>query len=216
MADSRNQQRTPLQAPETPILAAETLRHAIPDTEPCLPPKGEERISAFWRICGGTLLSITALVALTVCQHFNSSLNELRSDLGRLNEDLRKDLSHLGTDLRKDLNRLGEAQGDLVKKDEYNIRMKSVWDSIKELRDDKAGLNALRERSGFTDQRLKVEEDERKELAREVQRLREVKAGDDSRKELLGELQRLRERVAAVEGRHTSDPGLKPAVHRPE
>jgi hypothetical protein len=47
----------------------------------------------------------------------------------------------------------------------------------------------------------KQQESERKELVRELQHLRELKAIEDDRKDLVRELQRLRERSAALEGK---------------
>jgi hypothetical protein len=136
-----------------PIMAAETLR-----------PKSEEPFSPFWRIFGATILSIAALVAITVCQYFNNSL----------------------AGLRKDLNRLAESSADLLKKDEYNLRMKSVWDVIKDDQAEKAKVSALVERCAFLQQRQKELQDELK-------------------KSML-ELQRLRERLATVEGRQGGKP----------
>jgi hypothetical protein len=138
-----------------------------------------------------------------VCQYFNNSLNELRSDL-----------IHLNSDVHKELSRMSEAQGDLVKKEEFNIRMKSAWDGLKAVQSDLGTVAVLKDRSAIVEQRLKVEEEECKELAREMQRLRELKARDDERKELLRELQELRERLAVVEGRQGSGPAVKSAVHR--
>src|SRR5690348_2761568 len=51
-------------APAITILAAEALRGAANGARPGEPPpaKTEERISLFWRVFGGTLLSIAALL----------------------------------------------------------------------------------------------------------------------------------------------------------
>jgi hypothetical protein len=121
--------------------------------------KGEERISLFWRIFGGTLLSIAALVVVTVYQQFSNSVVELRNDMIRLNE----------------------SRADLLKKDEFNNRMTSVWNSIKDLQTANTAVTGMRERSALLEQQLKAAEDERKELTKQ--------------------LQQLRERLAAVEGR---------------
>jgi hypothetical protein len=43
------------------------------------------RSTVFGRICGGTLLSIAALVAVTLYQQANRNLHELRGDVNRLN-----------------------------------------------------------------------------------------------------------------------------------
>ena len=58
---------------------AVALAQAV-ERRPEAPAKGEERISLFWRVFGGTLLSIAALVVITLYQQFNGSLNELRVD----------------------------------------------------------------------------------------------------------------------------------------
>jgi hypothetical protein len=113
--------------------------------------KGEERISLFWRIFGGTLLSIAALVVVTVYQQFSNSLFELRNDMIHLNE----------------------ARADLIKKDDFNNRLTSVWNSMKDLQTATTAVTGLRERTLLLEQQLKEAEAERKELAREVQHLRD-------------------------------------------
>ena len=102
--EQRNQQSGTGRAQAASVLAVETLRNA--DAQGLLAskaPKGEERIGVFWRVFGGTLLSIAALVCITVYQQFTSVLNELRSDVNHLNE----------------------SRGDLVKKEEFNSRLTS-------------------------------------------------------------------------------------------
>ena len=67
-------------------------------------PKDKEEdkgIPVFWRIFGGTMLSIAALVCITVYQQFNNGIN----------------------DLRKELSGEHEARADLVKKEELNTRL---------------------------------------------------------------------------------------------
>ena len=129
-------------------VAAETLRSG---SATAAVGKGEDRISLFWRIFGGTLLSIAALVVVTVYQQFSNSLFELRSDMIRLNE----------------------SRADLLKKDEFNTRMTSVWSSMKDLQTAETALTGLRERSALLEQQFKAAEDERKELTRQLQQLRE-------------------------------------------
>ncbi|HEX5270780.1 MAG TPA: hypothetical protein VFW33_09850, partial [Gemmataceae bacterium] len=152
-------------APAMTALASETLRAGARAAEP--PPKGEERMSLFWRVFGGTLLSIAALVVITLYQQFSASLNELRADILRLNE----------------------ARGDLVKKDELNTRMTPLWNGLNDAKAGGAGMVALREKQASQDQQIKQLDDERKDLLREVQQLRE--------------------RVAKLEGRQT---GARPAA----
>src|SRR5262249_14264690 len=53
-----------------PILASETVRNsATPSHQPPQPVKnGDEKISIFWRVFGGTVVSIVALVVITAYQ----------------------------------------------------------------------------------------------------------------------------------------------------
>jgi hypothetical protein len=178
MDDHRVEQRAPQPPANGTLLAAETLRSTALAG---VPAKGEERLPVFWRVFGATLLSIAALVVITLCQHFSSSLNELRSDLGHLNEDLRKDMA-----------RLNESQAHLVPKEEFSTRITSVWNSIKELQTLSSTVAALKEKALVRDEQLR-EQEERRELVRE--------------------LQRLRERLATLEGRQEAHPAAKlPAV----
>jgi hypothetical protein len=123
------------------------------------PVRSEDRISLFWRVFGGTLLSIAALVVITVYQQFTNSLSELRSNLNHLNE----------------------SRGDLVRADDVNNRLTSVWNSVKELQSANAAVAALKERTVLLEQ--------------------QVRGGLEERKTLTQEVQLLRERVAVLEGR---------------
>jgi hypothetical protein len=182
------------------VLAAETLRRgaerppASTDTA-----KGEERISLFWRVFGGTILSIAALVVITVYNQFSSTL----------------------TDLRKEMNQLYENRAELLRKDEFNNRLTSVWNSMKELQTANQNLVALNERAKLVDQQLerqiKNADEDRKELCRRLEELRKAgeeerkemhrkleeqrTAFDADRKELARQVQHLSERLASVEGR---------------
>ena len=80
----------------------------------------EERMSLFWRVFGGTILSICALVGITLFNNFSSSLAELRSDINRINE----------------------ARGDLVKKDEFNTRISTNYDRVQQLQTQNTSQNS--------------------------------------------------------------------------
>ena len=68
---------------------------------------------------------------------------------------------------------MNEAQGDLVRKDEFNTRLTSVWNSVSQAQALKDSVVSLQERVQAREQQLKAAEDEHKELVREVQKLRE-------------------------------------------
>jgi hypothetical protein len=210
--ENRNDQR-PAQYPEAPILAAETLRNA---SAPPAPAKGEERGSVFWRVCGGTVLSIVALVAVTLYQQLTAGVNELRTTVAAIN-----------TDLRKDLTQLGQGNADLVKKDEFNGRLTSVWNSIKELQSLSGTVGSLKERALVRDQQDKTDAESKEQMRKEVQTLeaavtvlkerltvREQEAQhEQARRELVQELQQLRERLANIEGRQAAATPARGAGH---
>jgi chromosome segregation ATPase len=165
--------------------------------------KAEERISVFWRVFGGTLLSIAALVCINLFQQFSNSISECRANINRLNE----------------------SRGDLVKMDDFNTRISSVWNSVKEMQTANAAVSALKERSAIMEQQVKASHDQLGDrlagLASSLKDLelanaailalkersalleQQIKAGEDERKELARELQRVRERQAALESRLT-------------
>ena len=89
------------------ILTAEALRGSA---QAAPPAKGDERLPLFWRVFGGTLLSIVALVCITIVQQIFASVSELRTNLAHLQE----------------------AQSGLVKKDEYSARSTNMWNGIRE------------------------------------------------------------------------------------
>ena len=89
------------------LRAAEDARHTDGKHE----KKDEEKLSVFWRVFGGTLLSIGALIAITVYNNFTSTLSELRAEL----------------------NKAHEARADLVRKDEFNSRLSNNYERLKGL-----------------------------------------------------------------------------------
>jgi hypothetical protein len=187
MARDREQERLPLANRETPVVV-ETMRNAAAPAE--TPGKAEERIPVIWRIFGGTVLSILALGAVTVYQQITGSLGDLRADVSRLRQEMGKEFA-----------RTAEMQGDLVKQDKFSTASKSLWDAIKELRDDRAVLQSIKERQAVMTETVKASDEQQKELAHQVQEMRELKAAEDERRRLQTEVQALRERLAALEGK---------------
>jgi hypothetical protein len=194
-------ERQPQPAPSTPVLA-ELLRQGAEagKADPVTPGQGEGRLSLFWRAFGGALLGVAALVAVTVYQQFTAQLTEVRNDL-----------SHLNNDLRKELGRLSEAQGGLLKKDEFAGRARSAWDGLKEVQGERTTLTTLKERCALLAELVKAGEQQRRELAGELRRLREQRAGAEERRELVRELHALRERLANLEGRNSPSPAPREA-----
>jgi methyl-accepting chemotaxis protein len=185
------------------ILRAETLRHAA-ENRHAKSFKGEEKISLFWRLFGGTLLSIAALVCITIYQQFNAALGEMRTNI----------------------NRLTESRADLVSLNDFNTRVASLWNNIKDVQSATGTLSALKEHSSLLDQQVKALQDQLNNRLQGVSASikdldaplasaaalkersalleQQVKAGDDERKELGKEIQVLRERLAVLEGRQAA------------
>lgn len=127
--------------------------------EPAAPAKKEDKkdeIPAFWRICGAALVSVTAMVAVTLYIQLSNTVGSLRAELNSI-----RDHNH-----------------DLVRKDDYNSRNLAIAATIKELQaSNAAALELQKERALAHERQMKVLQDENKltvrELEREVQRLRE-------------------------------------------
>jgi len=204
--------------PDSVLLAAGTLRTA--ESQPAKPHSGahpEERLSLFWRVFGGTAVSIAALVAITLYNNMTTNINELRSEVSRVNE----------------------ARAELVKKEEFNSRNQNLWDRIQALQELRVTVTGLKEQmsslgekqadvKGARDslstieQRLKAAEDDHKALAKAeltitaleqktAARDAQLKAAEDDRKELARQVQELRERLAKVEGMTEGKPMSKSA-----
>lgn len=160
MASTRDRcdEEQSLAEPHLLTYKAESLRNVV-ESQAQGKLKPEDRVSMFWRVFGGTLLSITALVGITLYQQFSNSISELRTNLSRLTE----------------------SRADFVKVDDCNTRFMAVWNSMKELQAANAAVLALKERSALLEQQVKASEEERKELTRELQQLRERQAALEGR-----------------------------------
>ena len=106
------------------LTASETMRSASESTKAEHHPAAEERISLFWRVFGGTLLSIAALVVITIYNGMSTSISELRTELYRERD----------------------ARAELIKKDEFNTRTTNIYERIRALDNQKAEQEALKER----------------------------------------------------------------------
>lgn len=133
------------------ILAAETLRAGDTSSKTDKPEKGEEKISIFWRVFGGTILSISALVALNAYQSLANNIHDVRSDVGRLREN----------------------SGDFIKKDEFNNRTNSLWTGLRDAQAVSASVSVLSNKQTSLETQLAAAEQERRELNRELLQLRE-------------------------------------------
>lgn len=158
------------------LLAVESLRSAdlagrATDAPPAKAKKSEEEsVSLFWRVFGGTILSITALVAITLYNNLSTGISELRADLARMNE----------------------AKGDFAKKDDLSaLRVQATTYASY-----RAEIDSLKER--ISKHRAELD-DARKALAAalDAQKKDEAVALDGLRKDVSG-LDTLKERVLTL------------------
>jgi hypothetical protein len=147
-----------------------------------------DRMGLLWRVLGGMLGAAIVFTAVTVYQQMQAQLALLRSELAGLNKETRRELASMG-----------EKQGALTKRADHEARVRLIWDSLKELRNDRSDLGRLKERCGLLLDLYKAGEEERRQLLADVRRLSERKSGGDSQA-LARELRALRERIAQLEG----------------
>jgi hypothetical protein len=115
------------------------------------PSKGKGRLALLWGI-GGSVLSAVGLVALTIFQLYNDSLNELRRDLKHFNE----------------------ASADLVKKESLDRFRGKVAECSQR-------VHATAAARAQVERDLLASEGQRKALESELQRLRERLAAVEGR-----------------------------------
>lgn len=167
------------EADDGPVVA-ETLRAVAAAHHQNAAPKDEEKMSIFWRVFGGTILSIVALVAITLYNSLQSGITELRAELSRERE------ANAALAKKDDLDKEREARAGFVKKDDFDTRMTKQYDRIRAIEGQKADLEGLRERVAGN---AAAVEAVRKDTGAAVDAIRKDTAG----------LELLKERVAAVE-----------------
>lgn len=172
-------------------LVAETLRSAAANREAIASPsKGEDNVSWFWKIFGGTILSIVALSVVTAYTQVSSSL----------------------TELRRDFNQMQEGRGNYLKKEEFSSRLTTMWNVIKELQTAQNAMATLNERAKLLDvqldKQMRTGEDDRRELSRKIEEQR--RALTDDHKDFQRRMEGLAERLALLEGRNAGSSSNAP------
>lgn len=154
----------------------------------------DQKMSLFWRVFGGTILSIVALVAITLFNNVAATLSELRAELTKANEARAAAVN----DLRAEIARQADARAELVKKDEFNTRLSSTWTEVRSLQAQNNTQNA-------TLTSLRTELDGLKE------RLTRQAADADGLRKELSALEGVKDRLAGVAGDLAA---AKEAVHK--
>ena len=197
MAQNRSERPT-LSSNSLPV-QMEVLRQGSESGKQQDSGKDENKLPLFWRVFGGTVLSITALIIMTAYQGLSGGI----ADLG-------KQIDHLETDMRKEMSRLAELQGELVRKDECETRIRGVWTQLNEIKEDRKGIIEAKERCENLLGQHRDSVKQRSKIQTDLQEVREHRAAAQQRAELRDELTRLRERLATVEGRRMPPDQMDP------
>lgn len=168
---------------------------AAPILEPVpVEEKKDKTTPILWRVFGAAVVGAAALLGITVYQQINKQISGLRQDLG-----------HLGRETKQDFGQLSGNYGSLLKKQDASTRIRTLWDTIKELRGDHTELTAVRERCAMLSEMFKASDEERKRLKKELQTLREQQAAEGERAALVREIRTIRQRIATLEGKAEVD-----------
>ena len=174
-----------------------------PDAPPPAAKTPEERMSLVWRVFGGTILSIVALAAVTLFNNVNSNIAELRGELTRTQAELNRS----NAEIRGELNRVHDGRSDVIKKDDFNSRMTTVWDGIKSLQTQNNAQNAAlaslkSEQEGVKERAAKAGTDfdlHRKEISVALEALKKDQgATTDALKKDVAALDVYKDRLSAV------------------
>lgn len=158
------------------VAALETARSAAESTAKAEPKKEEEHISLFWRVFGGTILSIVALVSITLFNNMSSSITELRNEVSRERE----------------------ARAELVKKEEYSTRTTAMYERIRGIDTLKVEMEGLKEKVSSNTTATTAA---KKDTAASVEGIKkDVSAFSDAMKKDAAALEVLKERFIALEG----------------
>lgn len=169
-----------------PLNAMETMRSAVDSgSEKPAEKKDEEKMSLFWRVFGGTILSIITLIAINIFNNLSSSIAELRSEL----------------------NREREARAEFIKKDEFNSRVTSQYERIRGLDSLKIELEAIKERvqnNAATIESIKRDtlaaiESMRKDITNNAEGIKKDSATIEVLRERITSLEALKKEIATLE-----------------
>jgi hypothetical protein len=138
-----------LRSAATPSAAARSAAASFSAVGGAAPAAGE-KISLFWQVFGGTIVSVVALIVITAFGQLSSTATDLRRDVSVL-------------------------QMELVRKDELNVRFNAIWQTVKDLRATTASRDSLEQSTRVVTHdlgaRINTDDGQRKDLQRQVEEL---------------------------------------------
>ncbi len=201
----------------------ETLRSSRDSSQPRTKSE-EDKMSVFWRVFGGTLLSIAALAAITLFNSVTGNITELRAEVSRLNESKaewakKDDVQTLRTQVtthagyRAEIDSLKERAAKYrVEFDETKKEFRTAHDG---LRKDVGAIDSVKEKQATVALDLKVALDETMKLRQELEKNQaadlarrdirdaQMRKLDETLKEQQKALGEAREKIARLEGQQT-------------
>lgn len=136
--------------------------------------RDEEKMSLFWRVFGGTILSIVALVFITLYNNLANTMGELRNELSRERE----------------------ARAALARKDDVDARMKNQYDRLHAVEGFKADIEAIKERAAAN---AIASETVKKDLGTSIDSLKKDTATIELLKERVVALEGLKKEIAGID-----------------
>ncbi len=190
-------------------LAVETLRssrsHAVPHE------KGDdEKVSVFWRVFGGTILSIVALGGITLYNNLTTNIAELRAEVSRLNEGKaewakKDDVQGVRTQLATQAGYRGEIDSLKERASKARAESDSIRKEVSSIEGVKEKLTALAaDLIAVLDETNKLRgelvKNQAGDLSRTEFRDTQMKKLDETVKEFQKALSEAREKIARLEG----------------
>ena len=174
----------------TETAVVETLRSASNKPVEAAPQKNdEEKMSLFWRVFGGTIISVAALTAITLFNTMNNGISELRAEGSRLKEETAA-LRARADDNRREIDSLKERLSKYRQENDANKR------------DHSAATDAVRKEVAATADAVRKEvEAAKKESAASTDGVKKDLIALE--KDLHKALTDTREKIARLEGQQT-------------
>src|SRR5262249_6686951 len=148
--------------------------------------KEEKKLPMFWRVFGGTVLSIAALLAVTLYQQLHGKIERIsdtdvnkdefndfkKTNWDRPGEKEKAEDAAAGNELGK---RCLQIEQTMVKKDEFFDHRKSSWDRVDKIRaSGETAAADLRQRCAQLELQVKQADELRKEMLQEIKQVREA------------------------------------------
>ncbi len=207
------------------LRSADAAGRATDEPPPAKAKKSdEESISLFWRVFGGTIVSIAALVFITLYNNLSGGIAELRSEVARVNEAKgefakKDDVNAVRVQATTHAGYRAEIDSLKERASKYRLELedakKALTVSIDGMRKDVAAVELLKERLAAVTADLKAARDDAVKVRADVDKNQaadnerrdrrdvQMKQLDETLKEMAKTVQETREKLARLEGQQS-------------